>query len=232
MARLSRLCLPGLPHLVLQRGHERTPVFVDDTDRRDYLAALLDASRERAVALHGYVLLDQEVWLLLTPSSETALSLMMQSLGRRYVAGFHRRHGGRGTLWEGRFRATVMDPAEALIGALRFIEQAPLRAGRVARAQDWPWSSARHHLGLERDGLVQPYAAYWTLGNTPFEREERWRVLLDDLLTPPVATRIAEATWKGWPLGGGAFLANLSRRTVRPVQARPRGRPRKVREPA
>jgi putative transposase len=230
MARLPRLSLPGLPHLVVQRGHNRQPVFVDEADRQAYLAALRDAGPPGACALHGYALLDDVAWLLLTPAATPAapsLGALMQALGRRYVAAFNRRHGRSGTLWDGRFRATVVGPAQVL-QALCLVEQAPVRAGLAGLAGDWRWSSAAHHLGLRRDPLLSPHAAYWSLGNTPFEREGVWRQRLADDLGAAEAQRLEEATRKGWPLGDGAFLASLAGRVSRPLERRPRGRPRKA----
>ena len=232
MARLPRLSVPGLPQLVVQRGHNHQAVFLDEADRLDYLAALREAAAPRDIAVHGYALLHDAAWLLITPATETALSTTMQALGRRYVAAFNRRHGRSGTLWDGRFRAVLVEPALALDPVLRFVETAPVRAGLVQRAQDWPWSSAAHHVGTRRDSLVTTPASYWALGNTPFDREESWRGLLEDGLPVSSCLRVEEAAGKGWPLGSGAFLAELALKSARPVVARRRGRPRKVQDEA
>src|SRR5437764_337892 len=109
MARLPRLAIAGLPHLVIQRGHNGQIVFADAVDRASYRAALREAAGKAGVAIHAYALLDAQVRMLVTPESPQALSSLMQSVGRRYTAGFNRRHGRSGTLWDGRFRATVID---------------------------------------------------------------------------------------------------------------------------
>src|SRR5678815_4899747 len=110
MARLPRLVVPGLPHCVIQRGHNGQAVAVDDADRQAYLRALRDAAATHAVALHAYALLDAEVQLLVTPTGAPSLSRMMQELGRRYVSAYNARHARSGTLWDGRFRAAVIEP--------------------------------------------------------------------------------------------------------------------------
>lgn len=227
MARLPRLALAGHPHHVLQRGASRQPVFVDDGDRLAYLEALHEAAATLRVAVHGYVLMDDHVHLLLTPPDDAAVGRLMQSLGRRYVAAFNRRHGRSGSLWEGRFRATLLEKLPHLLGCLRYIEQNPVRAGKVAHAGDWPWSSAPHHLGRRRDPLITEPDVWWHLGNTPFDRETAWRARLEDVMGPREAQPYTDSVVKGWALGSGAFLAQLADKTARPLTARPRGRPRK-----
>ncbi|MDP4301941.1 transposase [Leptothrix discophora] len=225
MARLPRLALAGLPHLVLQRGLAHPPVFADAEDRRAYLAALHEAAANLKIVVHAYALLDDQVRLLLTPPDAQALSKLMQAVGRRYVSAHNRRHGRAGTLWDGRFRATVIEAEPWLLLAARHIEQSPLRAGLVVQASDWPWSSAAHHLGRLRDTVVSAHPLFWGLGNTPFERELAWQRLLDEPLPVVQQQQIEAAMLKGWPLGSGAFLAHLGGSTDRPLVPRPRGRP-------
>jgi len=206
MARLPRFDLAGHLHLVIQRGRDARPVFVDDEDRRRYVAALLESSRESQVAVHAYVLMDDGVLLLATPPEPTSLARFMQAVGRRYVKAFNRRHARTGPLWEGRYRTTVIEPESHLLACIRLVEQAPLREGLVARASDWPWSSAAHHAGRKVDAVVTEHAAYWQLGNTPFEREARHaRDSAVPLVDHDVQTLLAAAR-HGWPVGSEAFL--------------------------
>ncbi len=225
MARLPRLALAGQAHLVALYGQAGQAVFVDDEDRRQFLAALHETALQLRVAVHAYVLLPDHVHLLLTPAEAPALGALMQGLGRRYGAGFNRRHGRRGSLWAGRFRATVVQPGAPLLDALLFIDHHAVRCGLVAQAQDHAWCSAPHHLGAVRDRLITECTAWWLLGNTPFEREAVYRRLLDEGLSPTRALALAEAGRKGWAVGDAAFLAQLARQAERPVQPRPRGRP-------
>ena len=111
MARLPRLAVGGALHHVMQRGHDGHPVFRDDADRRLFLSLLSDAARAEAVAVHAYALLDSEIHLLATPAQAANLGRLMQAVGRRYVSAFNRRHQRRGTLWDGRFRSSLIDPA-------------------------------------------------------------------------------------------------------------------------
>lgn len=227
MARQPRLALGGQAHLVSLYGHSGQAVFADDEDRRQFLAALREAALQHGVAVHAYVLLDDHVHLLLTPATDGALGALMQGLGRRYGAAFNRRHGRRGTLWAGRFRAAVVQAGTPLLEALLFVDHHAVRAGRVEAAGEDPWSSARQHLGLGRDLVLSACAAWWALGNTPFEREAAYGRLLAEGLPAATAARVAAAARSGRPLGDAAFLAALAQGSGRPVQPRPRGRPPK-----
>jgi len=218
VARLPRLVVPGQAHHLVQRGHNAQKVFIDDEDRELYLSALRDALRAHAVVLHAYALLDDAVQLLLRPPSEAALSRMVQAVGRRYVAAFNRRHARSGTIWEGRFRAGVVQPGRPTLQSLLLIDALPSpRTGR--------WSSAPHRLGLCRDPLVSDPPEYWQLGNTPFEREAAYAALLAQGLDEAVARRIEHAAANGWALGSPQFLAEMAQQSGRPVRPRARGRP-------
>jgi putative transposase len=225
MARLPRLVVTGQAHHLVQRGHSAQPVFVDDEDRRQYLTALRDALRAHAVLLHAYALLDDAVQLLLRPPSEGALSRMVQAVGRRYVAGFNRRHARSGTIWEGRFRAGVVQQGEPTLQALRLIDALPSRRGLAPSPQASRWSSAPHRLGLARDPWLSDPPEYWQLGNTPFEREAAYAALLAQGLDDAVVRRIEHAAANGWALGSPQFLAEMAQQSGRPVRPRARGRP-------
>jgi putative transposase len=228
MARLARLAAAGLVHLLIQRGNNGEAVFIDRPDRESYLQLLVQAAATHQVAVHAYALTENEVLLLATPGEASALSRMMQSLGRRYVGRFNRRHGRSGTLWEGRFRTTVVEAERHLPACICFVELAPLRVGLVQAAQEHPWSSARHHLGLAADPLVTDHPLYWAIGNTPFEREAAHRRMLEQGLAADRTRAIADAAMKGWALGSDHFVAALEERTQRRARQGRRGRPRKV----
>ena len=217
MARLPRLVIPGQAHYLVQRGHNGQPVMLDGEDRERYLAALREAAAARQVAVHAYALLDNEVHLLATPPSAEALSSAMQAVGRRYVAAFNRRHGRSGTLWDGRFRGTVVEPGTTLLDVLRLID------GLAA-----PRSSAAHRLGEQRDPLLTDPPEFWQLGNTPFEREAAWRTLLVQGLPQARRDALVLGARHGWALGSPAFVKALAADLARPLQPKPRGRPRKA----
>ena len=175
MARLPRLGVAAWPHLVVQGVHDGQSLARDDVDRALLLDTLREASRTHGVSIHAYCLAPDHFHLLLTPEQDSSLSLFMQAVGRRYVSAYNRRHGRSGGLWAGRYRATVLDPTPYLLDAMVWIETHGQRAGGASPLQDDAWSSVRHHLGRCSDPLVNDHASFWSLGNTPFEREAAYR---------------------------------------------------------
>jgi putative transposase len=228
MARLPRLSLARVAHLVLLRGHNGETVFRDDEDRQAFLEALQAAFEREQVALHAYALLLDRAWMLCTPMEDQSLSRAMQSLGRRFAAAFNRRHVRSGSLWDGRYRSTVVEPGRTLLGAMVFVDhlQSDLTPGDGVDRASSLWSSARQHLGSDGTVPLKDIAEYWALGNTPFDRAIAYQGLLTDAARPAEVERITSAAQKGWALGSDDFVEMLQRRTARPLQPRRKGRPR------
>jgi putative transposase len=229
MARQVRLAQAGQAHLVSLYGHSQQPVFLDDDDRTQFLAALRESALAHRVAVHAYVLATDHVHLLLTPDSATALGALMQGLGRRYGARFNRRHNRAGSLWLGRYRSTVLQPGETVLEAMLFVDLHAARAMPMDELVPERWSSGPHHLGQCRDPVVADGPDWWALGNTPFEREAAYRACWLEGLSTERALALAGAARQGWALGDESFLARLGDELLRPVRPRPRGRPPKPR---
>ncbi|HEX4326795.1 MAG TPA: transposase [Burkholderiales bacterium] len=225
MARLPRLTVPGYPHHLIQRGNNRQAVFADSTDYRRMLEYLGECAPRYGVAIHAYVLMSNHFHLLATPDDEHGLSSMMQSLGRRYVRSFNDRHNRTGTLWEGRFKATVIDSERYLIACMAYVELNPVRAGMVLHPADYPWSSYAHQTGIQHDPLITPHSLYWALGNTPFSREAAYRQVVESGLGREQIEDFTQATLKGWALGGPDFVAALQEQTGRRTSRQKAGRP-------
>lgn len=224
MARLPRLALPGQAHWLLQRGLAGRPVFVDDIDRDAYLSALREAAAACAVRVHAFALAADEVHLVVTPADAHGPSRLMQAVGRRYVSAHHRRHGGAGTLWDGRFRCAIVEPGAALLSVLTLVDGVAAEPGH---------SSAGHRCGQSerRLTLVDP-PEVWTLGNTPFERESAWQRRLDEGLPAAQRQALLASARGGWAIGSPAFLQSLAEQLQRPTRPRPRGRPARARTTA
>ncbi len=215
MARLPRLALPGFAHCVIQRGHNGQLVFEGACDRSAYRSALIAAADAEPVQVHAWALLDGEVQLLVTPNNAGALSRFVQAVNRRFVAAFNRRHGRSGTLWDGRFRAAVVEPGPLRLQALVLID------GAAAPEH----TTAGQRLGGLRDAHTVDPPEYWALGNTPFEREAAYSTLLAEGVPVPVAEMLRRAALGGWAAGltGPMHRADGA---GRPLTPRPRGRPR------
>ena len=217
MARLPRLAIAGQPHWLIQRGLADRPVFADDIDRDNYLDALREAAASKGVRVHAFALAADEVHLVLTPAEATGPSRLMQAVGRRYVSAHHRRHGGRGTLWDGRFRCAVVEPGPTLLAVLALVDGLAPEPGH---------SSAGLRCGQpERRLPLSNPPEVWTLGNTPFERERAWRQRLDEGLPAAQRQHMLDVARGGWALGSPAFVRALAEALARPTVPRPRGRP-------
>ena len=225
MARLPRLTLPDYPHHVIQRGNNRQATFVRVADYQRLLDLLDENARLFEVAIHAYVLMSNHFHLLATPQTAEGLPLMMQALGRRYVRYFNDAQGRTGTLWEGRYKSTLIQTDRYLLACMAYIDLNPVRAGMVSQAADYPWSSHGHYIGRGTDKLVTPHALTWTLGNTPFAREAAYAELVQSGINPVQQLALTASTLRGWALGEPDFVADLQKRTQRRVSKGQAGRP-------
>lgn len=225
MARLPRLTVAGYPHHVIQRGNNRQAIVKTDADREVLLDLLGENAKKHQVAINAYVLMDNHFHLLLTPETGEGVPLMMQAVGRRYVRYFNDLHQRTGTLWEGRYRSTLIQTDRYLLACMAYLDLNPVRAGVVHDPRQYPWSSHRHFVGQALDRRVTPHALYWSLGNTPFAREAAYTELVRTGLAREQQDAITQSTLHGWALGDPDFVDGLQKRTPRRItKARP-GRP-------
>lgn len=228
MARLPRLIVPSQPHYVIQRGNNAQPVFQDAFDYITFLAWLRTGAKTFKVAIHAYVLMPDQLHLLASPADENGLGQLMQWLGRYYVPYFNQKYQRSGALWQGRYKTSLVEPANFFLLCTRYIEQAPVGLGLAPGAADYGWSSFAHHAGLKPDPVITDHALYWSLGNTPFDREAAYLRLIEQNLTPDQVAAVEGAVLKGWPLGSEAFKLALQQKLKRQVMPAKRGRPFKV----
>ncbi len=222
MARLPRLTLADQPHHVIQRGNNRQQIFLDVADHERMLALFGEYAPRFGVALHAYVLMGNHFHLLATPATDDGLPKFMQAVGRSYVRWFNDRHGRTGTLWEGRYRATLIQTDRYLLACMAYIDLNPVRAGIAIEPRDHPWSSHHHYIGLRNDRLVTPHSLYWSLGNTPFAREAAYADLVRAGIAARDQTVLTDATLQGWAIGDTAFVEKLQAATTRRMtKARP-----------
>ncbi len=231
MARLPRFILPGQPQHIIQRGNNRQPIFAADGDYQFFRDALAEAAAKHQLAIHAYVWMTNHIHLLATPGQPDSIGKVFQSAGRRYVQYFNQTYQRTGTLWEGRYRATVVDSDRYLLTLMRYIELNPVRAGMVALPEEYPWSSHARHArgegGLNSDWLT-PHPLYSGLGSHPENRQRAYRDLFQRPIADTVLNEIRESTHKGWALGGERFEAQIEALTQRQAASKGRGRPRKI----
>jgi putative transposase len=223
MSRLGRWFVPGVPQHVIQRGNNRQAVFFGDDDRRAYTDWLRETAAEQGLAIHAYVLMTNHVHLLATPRSAESLPRTMQQLGRLYVRAVNRAHGRTGTLWEGRYRSTVVEAESHLLNVMRYIELNPVRANMVAQARLYRWSSYGANALGRGDALVTPHDVYLNLGRSAEARQSAYRELVQARFSDELLEKIRATTHSGWALGGERFARKVAAKAHRRAAPLPRG---------
>ena len=228
MARLPRFVIPGQPQHVIQRGNNRQNIFRTADDYHFYLEKLSEAAKKHQCDIHAYVLMTNHVHLLVTPHTMDGISKMMQMVGRYYVQYFNYCYKRTGTLWEGRYKATLIDSEHYLLTCMRYIELNPVRAqNRVKQPADYKWSSYGFNaLGIE-DQLVTPRQEYRRLGATDQKRQLAYRQLFRARIPEATINELRDATNKAWVLGGKRFKAKISRLLDRAIESSGHGGDRK-----
>lgn len=230
MARLPRYVIPGQPQHIIQRGNNRQVIFAAAADYHYFHDVLSAAADTHGLAIHAYVWMTNHIHLLATPLTGESISKVFQSVGRRYVQYFNGNHQRTGTLWEGRYRATVVDNERYLLTVMRYIELNPVRAGLVARPEDYPWSSYRcNGLGQPElvSGWLRPHEEYQRLGANDAARQSAYRQLFQETISDDDLRVIRESTHKGWALGGARFKEEVEALGQRRTTSKGVGRPRK-----
>lgn len=209
MARMPRIVLPGQPQLISQRGQPSQVIFRSGPDYRFYLDSLDTAAQRYGGDVHAYVLMADHVQLLITPHAEDSIARILQQVGRsfaRYLNAAYQRSGG---LWDGRYKATIIDSEQYLLACYRYVELDPVRGRRAARPDEYPWSSYRAHALGEPDALVRDHPLYQALGPTPAARSEAYRASFHVRLDEPSMAAIQTASVSGGVLGSERFKAEL-----------------------
>src|SRR5207249_3259001 len=225
MARPPRLELPDVPLHVRQRGINRAACFFTEVDRRFYLKCLAEAAAKRGCAVHAYVLMTNHVHILVSPSEPGAVGAMLQDIGRRYVRVINTIHGRTGSLWEGRFKSSLIDSERYLLTCHRYIEQNPVRARMVKHAGAYAWSSNAHYTGNRAQSLISEYPQYRALGASTAERQTTFRTLCGAPLNQDVVDAIRTAANTDSALGSEEFMQQAEATLGRSVRPPKRGRP-------
>ena len=227
MARLHRMDVPGVAQHVIVRGVDRQPCFFGDADYETYLAMLRAAAASSDCAVHAFVLMSNHVHLLLTGGVAGAVSATMHRAGLRYVGHVNRSYGRTGTLFEGRFRSSLVQTERYLLTCMRYIELNPVRAQMVARPDDYRWSSFRSNAGLGPLGWLVPHDVYRSLGRSAPERVEAYRALFGAALDPDDVAAIRLHANKCCALGDARFQEFIAAMASRRAHVAPVGRPRR-----
>jgi putative transposase len=228
MARLRRIDLAGVLQHVLQRGNNRSPCFFEVSDYTFYLDCLMQAAHQHDCAVYAYVLMTNHVHLLVSGAQVGGVSAMMQTLGRRYVRGINQRYGRTGTLWEGRFKSSVIESERYLLTCYRYIELNPVRAGMVKHPGDYRWSSYRRHTLVIGDAWLVDHACYLALGRDVESRQTAYQALFQHPLVVEELSTIRSRINRSGILGSDRFQEEIAVVLGRRVQPGKPGRPRQT----
>lgn len=209
MARPLRCILPGVAAHIIQRGVNRTICFRGESDYLAYLSNLRQLAAKYSCALHAYCLMSNHVHLLLTPGRAGSCAELMRDLGRRYVPYFNRRHGRSGTLWEGRFRACLVESARYVLACYRYIELNPVRAGMVSHPESYLWSSYAVNSGARSDPSIAPHPEFLALSPDRERRQAAYRTLFGEEMDLPLVEGIRDATNGGYPLSSHRYKTTV-----------------------
>jgi len=209
MARSLRRILPGIAVHVIQRGVNRVACFRTEADYLVYLSNLRQLSAKHGCEVHAYCLMTNHVHLLLTPGEAGSCTALMRDLGRRYVPYFNWRHERTGTLWEGRFRACLVESARYTLACYRYIELNPVRAGMVNHPGAYLWSSYAVNSGARSDAFVSPHPELLALSANAEDRQAAYRALFEEQVDEPLLEAIRDATNGGHPLASEGFKNSL-----------------------
>ena len=227
MPRRARIKCSGIPHHIIQRGNNRLACFFSEADYQFYLESLSEGAKRYNCGVHAYVLMTNHVHLLVTPGEEKDLSYLMRYLGSRYVQHVNYVYRRSGTLWEGRFKSSLIDSGRYLLTCYRYIELNPVRAGMVAEPADYKWSSyGAHALGHAND-LILDHPCYLALSENSAMRQEAYRELFRCHVEEETLKAIRESVNSGLALGGDQFKYQIEAALARSVRAGKPGRPRK-----
>jgi len=228
MPRQPRFVIPDHPQHVIIRGNNREAVFYADDDYRFFLEKLKQACDKHECDIHAYVLMTNHVHLLMTPHTEPGISKTMQMLGRYYVQYFNYTYQRTGTLWEGRYKAALIDSETYLLTCYRYIELNPVRTeGMAQHPAEYPWSSYRYNALGKVDALVVPHLMYQRLGESVEQRQVAYRGLFRAHISEKTIDEIRQATNKAWVLGSDHFKKQISTRVNRPTEPSNKGGDRK-----
>lgn len=229
MPRRARVTHAGVPQHVIQRGNNRAACFFADADYRIYLDCLMEGATRYGCDIHAYVLMANHVHLLVTPETDASLAHMMRHLGSCYVQHVNHRHQRSGTLWEGRYKSSLIDSEGYLLTCYRYIELNPVRAGTVEEASDYRWSSYGTHALGHANELIRDHPCYLELGITDQDRQAAYLTLFRQQVDDTTLAAIRDAANRGTALGSEHFKDEIEAALARSVRPGTPGRPRKFR---
>jgi len=225
MPRKPRFFLPDIPIHIVQRGNNKDPIFFDDEDHLMYLKILREGAEACGCVVHAYVLMTNHVHILASPAEKNGISKLMQFVGRKYVPYINRSYGRTGTLWEGRFKSSLIQEEDYLLNCMCYIEMNPVRAAMVAHPRDYRWSSYHYNALGKRDELITSHELYLSMDIDDASRRKAYRLLIKQKMTAEDLSAIRNAWQTGTPLGNDDFRHEVEKALKQKIGYAKRGRP-------
>ena len=225
MPRKPRFFIPDIANHVIQRGNNREAVFFEDEDYQTYKNILHESAVSSGVKIHSYVLMTNHIHILATAETTDGISLMMQKTGRFYVPYINHTYQRTGTLWEGRFKSSLVDDDFYVLACMRYIEMNPVRANMVKSPQDYKWSSFGINALDLNDRLITPHDSYLGLSLRKKHRLNKYKDLFSEHLDNKTLNAIRNCTQTGTPLGSSKFIGQIEETLKVNVGYSKRGRP-------
>jgi putative transposase len=228
MARRPRLFVADLPHHITQRGNNRSPIFFSDDDYSFFLEVLQEAKLKHSCLIYSYCLMGNHFHLLVEPKEKENISLLMKFLGAKYVRYVNKIYNRTGTLWEGRFKSSLIDKELYFLACLHYIEMNPVRAGITNSPELYRWSSYRFRAFGEKSSILDLDAWYNSLGVNSQKRQVRYQQFFQNATSDSSWRLIREMTNKCGLLGSSSFKERIETMIDKEIIIRPAGRPRKM----
>lgn len=227
MARKPRLFVAGVPYHVIQRGNNKGPIFFSDNDRIFFLEVLQEAKIKHPCLIYSYCLMSNHFHLLIEPKEKENISLLMKLLGAKYVHYVNKAYRRTGTLWEGRFKCSIVGEEEYFLSCVRYIETNPMRAGIVDYPESYRWSSFRARAFGEKNYILNGNPWFSNLGYDIEECRHKYRQLFQNQIPEATFKTIREMTNRGGIVGSVKFKERIEELLHQKITIRPPGRPRK-----
>lgn len=228
MARKPRLLIADIPYHVLQRGNNKNVIFFSEQDYTFFLDVLQEAKSKHPCYIYSYCFMKNHFHLLIEPKEKDNISLLMKLLGAKYVHYINRTYKRTGTLWEGRYRCSMIDRELYFLTCLRYIEMNPVRAGIVSLPELYRWSSYRVRAFGENNQIIDLDPWYKGLGKDAQERQFIYRKFFRNSLPDSNLDLIREKTNRNRIIGDTYFTEQIEKIIGRKVIIREPGRPRKT----
>lgn len=228
MPRTARVVIVNQPHHVVQRGHNRQVVFADADDFSFYIATLAEWKEKLACRVYAYCLMTNHVHMVIEPlGSAEDLGLLMKRVAGRYTRYINKKEGRTGTVWEGRYKSSIVESGQYLLACCRYVEMNPVRAGIVVQPEAYRWSSYGAKVGTAENSWLDLDGFYLGLGRSAVRRQQRYRQWMQETISDAEAELIRQAARRNQLTGSSRFIDEIEKKLGKRIAMRGRGRPKK-----